>query len=315
MTASQQTPLVSIGLPVYNGEKFLRYALDSILAQTFTDFELIISDNASTDATRAICEEYAARDPRVRYFRNERNMGASYNYNRVTELSRGKYIRHASYDDVLAPTNIERCVEVMEADDGIALCYPQMSRIDEEGHVIDTFTDSLDLPDDDPVLRWRRFHDLCDADKMCDPVFGLFRGSVLKATPVLGRFASADVILLAEVALRGRVHEVREVLFFERWHAGTSVNANRTPDDRAAWFDPDVRGRWENHLPHYRWLREYIAIIGRAPLSPWQKLSCFAVLVRWVRKNKHGLVLGPAALALKMVGMKRLATRTAARYL
>ncbi|BDE06287.1 glycosyl transferase [Vulcanimicrobium alpinum] len=315
MTTTERTPLVSIGLPVYNGERFLREAIDSILAQTFTDFELIISDNASTDATNAICLEYAARDPRVRYVRNERNMGASYNYNRVTELSRGKYIRHAAYDDVLAPTNIERCVEVMEADDGISLCYPQMSRIDEHGRIIDTFTDSLDLPETDPVARWRRFHELCDADSMCDPVFGLFRGSVLKSTPVLGRFASADVILLAEVALRGRVHEVREVLFFERWFPGTSVNANRTPDDRAAWFDPNARGRWENHCPHYRWLTEYIATIGRAPLTAQQKLACLAVLAPWIWKNKHGLVVGPAALALKLAGMERLAIRTSARWL
>ena len=315
MTSSQRTPLVSIGLPVYNGERFLRQALDSILAQTFTDFELIISDNASTDATRAICAEYAARDPRLRYVRNERNMGASYNYNRVTELSVGKYIRHAAYDDILAPTNIERCVEIMEADDGIALCYPQMSRIDEEGRIIDTFTDSLNLPEEDPVVRWSRFHTLCNDCSMCDPVFGLFRGSVLNATPVLGRFAAADIILLAEVALRGRIHEVREVLFFERWHARTSVNANRAPDDRAAWFDPEARGRWENHLPQYRWLREYIAMIGRAPLSPRQKLSCSAALIPWAWRNKRGFVLGPVALALKLAGMERLAVRTAALYL
>jgi glycosyltransferase involved in cell wall biosynthesis len=315
MMVSPPTPLVSIGLPVYNGARFLREAMDSILAQTFTDFELIVSDNASTDTTEDICREFAARDPRVRYYRNERNMGASYNYNRVTELAVGKYIRHAAHDDVLAPTNIERCVAVLEADDGVALSYPQMSRIDEQGRVIDTFTDSLDLRDEDPVARWRRFHQLCDDGSMCDPVFGLFRASVLKATPVLGRFAAADVVLLAEVALRGRVQEVPEVLFFERWHAGTSVNANKTPDERAAWFDPAARGRWENHLPQYRWLREYLAIVGRAPLSPAQKAACTAALVPWLWKHKRGLVLGPAALALKLAGLERLAVRTAARYL
>jgi glycosyltransferase involved in cell wall biosynthesis len=314
MTTSP-APLVSVGLPVYNGARFLREAIDSILAQTFTDFELTISDNASTDATEEICRAYAARDPRVRYYRNERNLGASYNYNRVTELARGKYIRHAAHDDVLAPTNLERCVEVLEADDGVALCYPQMSRIDERGDVIDTFTDSLDLRDPDPVARWRRFHQLCDDGSMCDPVFGVFRATVLKATPVLGRFAAADVVLLAEVALRGRIHEVPEVLFFERWHAGTSVNANKTPDERAAWFDPAAFGRWENHLPQYRWFYEYLAIIARAPLSPAQKAACTAVLGPWLWKNKRGLVLGPAALALKLAGLERLAVRTAALYL
>jgi hypothetical protein len=242
-------------------------------------------------------------------------MGAAYNYNRVTALSRGKYIRHAAYDDVLAPTNIERCVEVMEADDGVALCYPQMSRIDEHGNVIDTYRDSLNLTDPDPVVRWRRFHRLCNDGSMCDPAFGLFRASVLCATPVLGRFLAADMIMLAEVALRGRINEVPEVLFFERWHSGTSVNANKTPDDRAAWFDPQVRGRWENHLPHYRWFWEYLAMIGRVPLTPRQKILCVAELAPWVWRNKRGLVLGPLSLVLRLAGAEQLALRTAARYL
>jgi glycosyltransferase involved in cell wall biosynthesis len=315
MNTPSRVPLVSIGLPIYNGARFVREAVDSILAQTFTDFELIVSDNASTDATQAICEGYAAGDPRVRYYRNERNMGASYNYNRVTELSRGKYIRHAAHDDVLAPENLERCVAVMEADDAVALCYPQMSRIDENGAVIDTYANSLHLRDPDPVVRWRRFHRLCDDGSMCDPVFGLFRGSVLRATPVLGRFAAADMVLLAEVALRGQIHEVPEVLFFERWHAGTSVNANPTPDDRAAWFDPAARGRWENHLPQYRWLREYLAILARVPLTLQDRVACATVLIPWLWKNKRGLVLGPAALAMRLAGFERLAVRTAARYL
>jgi glycosyltransferase involved in cell wall biosynthesis len=315
MNTPSRVPLVSIGLPIYNGARFMREAVDSILAQTFTDFELIVSDNASTDGTQAIGEAYAAADARVRYYRNDRNMGASYNYNRVTELARGKYIRHAAHDDVLAPENVERCVAVMEADDAVGLCYPQMSRIDEDGAVIDTYANSLHLRDPDPVVRWRRFHRLCDDGSMCDPVFGLFRGSVLRATPVLGRFAAADVVLLAEVALRGQIHEVPEVLFFERWHAGTSVNANPTPDDRAAWFDPAARGRWENHLPHYRWLREYLAIIARVPLAPQQRAACAAVLIPWLWKNKRGLVLGPAALAMRLAGFEQLAVRTATRYL
>lgn len=314
MTAIASAPLVSIGMPLYNAERFVREALDSILAQTFADFELIISDNASTDATQEICLAYAARDSRIRYVRNERNMGAAYNYNRVTALGRGKYIRHAAYDDVLAPTNIERCVEVMEANDAVALCYPQMSRIDEHGRVIDTYADSLDLADPDPVARWRKFHRSCDDGSMCDPVFGLFRASVLKATPVLGTFVAADMVLLAETALRGEIREIPEILFFERWHAGTSVNANRTPDDRAAWFDPAARGQIMNYLPHYRWLAEYLKMLGRVPLTPLQRVRCAAVLVPWAWRNKRGLVLGPVTVALRLAGLERLALQTSAQY-
>ena len=84
---------VSIGLPVYNGEKYLEQALISILSQTYTDFELIISDNASTDRTQAICREYAAKDPRIRYYCNEENLGAAPNHNRVFELASGEYFK------------------------------------------------------------------------------------------------------------------------------------------------------------------------------------------------------------------------------
>ena len=96
-------PRVSIGLPVYNGDNYLAETLDSILAQTFTDFELIISDNGSTDRTEAICRRYAAQDHRVRYVRNPSNLGAARNYKRAFELARGEYFKWNGHDDPLAP--------------------------------------------------------------------------------------------------------------------------------------------------------------------------------------------------------------------
>lgn len=296
-------------MPVYNGERFIREAIESILAQTFRDFELIVCDNASSDRTEEIVRGYAARDPRIRYERNDRNRGAAYNYNRVTALSRGKYIRHAAHDDILVPTNLERCVALLEADPGIALVYPQMSRIDEKGNVIDTFRGSLVLDDDDPVMRWRAFHRLIYEGSMCDPVFGLFRASVLKATPVLRPLISADMILLGDVALRGRIAEVPEVLFFERWYSGTSVNANPTLDGRAAWFDPATRSNLLNAVPHWRWFWAFIDSINRAPLTIEQRVRCMAILVPWCWEHKRGLVLGPCALAARILRLHRLALR------
>jgi glycosyltransferase involved in cell wall biosynthesis len=302
-------PLVSVGMPVYNGERFIREAIESILGQTFQDFELIVCDNASIDRTPEIVRSYAARDLRIRYERSERNRGAAYNYNRVTALARGTYIRHAAHDDVLAPTNLERCVAVLEADPGIALAYPQMSRIDEHGRVLDTFRGSLVIDDPDPVARWRTFHRLISLGSMCDPVFGLFRASVLKATPVLRPFISADMILLGDVALRGRIAEIPEVLFFERWYPGTSVNANPTLDDRAAWFDPATRSSPLNAVPHWRWLTAFLDAVARAPLTPGQRLRCAAILAPWCWEHKRGLVLGPCALAARMLHLQRLALR------
>ena len=101
---------VTIGLPVYNGETYLEETLDSILNQTYTEFELIISDNGSSDGTRLICEEYAAKDDRIKYYRSVKNLGAAPNYNRAFELSSGEYFKWADYDDPLAPEFLSKCV-------------------------------------------------------------------------------------------------------------------------------------------------------------------------------------------------------------
>ncbi|HEY0798915.1 MAG TPA: glycosyltransferase, partial [Candidatus Baltobacteraceae bacterium] len=264
-TTKVQAPVVTVGLPIYNGAKFVREAIESILAQTFTDFELVISDNAPTHDTYSICEAYAVKDARVRLYRNAQNMGATYNYNRVFHLARGRYFRHAAHDDLIAPTNLERCVAVLEANPDVVLAYPRMQTIDEHGAVIQSYQDSLDLRDRDPVRRWAHFHQLINDGAMCDPVFGLFRCSMLEQTPLLGNFISADMVLLADAALHGEIHEVPEFLFFERWHAGSSVNANPTLQDRAAWFSPANRGKLVNYLPQWIWLIEYLHAIDRSP--------------------------------------------------
>lgn len=303
-------PVVSVGLPVYNGERFLAEAIESILAQTYTDFELIISDNASTDRTPAICKSYAARDERIIYRRNDTNRGAAYNYNRVAELARGRYFRHASHDDVVLPRNLECCVEVLEADSTVALAYPQMSRIDERGAIIDTFRNSLHLTQPDPVERWIAFHQQLNEGSMCDPVFGLFRMSVLRQTKVLRSVMSADTLLLAEVALRGRIVEIPEVLFHERWHAGTSVNANPTLDDRAAWFDPALRGNILSALPHWQWLAMYLGIVANAPLTPTQRVRCAGVILGpWVIEHKRGLAVEPLGVVARLIGSPQLVQR------
>src|SRR6267143_3848257 len=119
----QSAPLLSIGLFVYNGERFLEETLDSILSQTFTDFELIISDNASTDSTGEISEAYVRRDSRIRYYRGEKNMGAGWNVRRVYELATGKYFKQAAVDDLLEPDFLRRCVEVLERDPDCVVAY------------------------------------------------------------------------------------------------------------------------------------------------------------------------------------------------
>ena len=130
---NQNTPRVSVGMPVYNGERFVAQAIELILSQTFRDFELIISDNASTDATERICREYAERDGRIRYYRSEKNCGAAWNNNHLVHLARGEYFKWQCHDDYCDPTFIEKCLAGIRGDRSVVLCYPQFVRVDEQG--------------------------------------------------------------------------------------------------------------------------------------------------------------------------------------
>jgi glycosyltransferase involved in cell wall biosynthesis len=116
-------PKVSIGMPVFNGEPFIREALDSLLAQTFSDFELIISDNGSTDGTEAICREYAATDPRIRYVRQPKNRGALFNFQFVLDEARGEYFMWAAHDDRRLPEFLRLALEVFAEDNSCGLVF------------------------------------------------------------------------------------------------------------------------------------------------------------------------------------------------
>lgn len=288
-------------MPVFNAERYLHEAVDSILAQTYRDFELIISDNASTDGTAAICSEYVRSDPRVRYFRNSSNRGAAYNYNRTFELARGKYFKHAAYDDLLAPTLLERCVEVLEANPAVVLCYSRMTIIDAAGNPIQPrrlYPTRLHLRRASAAERYARcLADCNDEGNMCDPIFGVFRSEVLRKTPVIGAYHSSDMVLLAEISLLGEIHEVPETLFFERWHPHGSVLSNGTPDALASWFDPALQGKLANQLPTWRWLFEYLAQTSRVPLTEKDRLKCRKALLRWTWQHKRKLAFDVARAA------------------
>jgi glycosyltransferase involved in cell wall biosynthesis len=271
-------PRVSIGLPVFNGEDYLEEALDSILAQTYSDFELIISDNASTDRTEEICRAYAAKDERIWYFRNETNLGAAKNYNRVFELSSGEYFKWATHDDLCAPEYLERCVEILDREPDVVLCYPKTSIIDEHGGLVENYFDGFNLRSPKPH---ERFRDFLHAPGLCNPIIGLIRTGILKRTPLIGSYPDADRVLLGELALLGRFYEVPEHLFFRREHPQRSARANPNFDERAAWFDPARKGQIQ--LPRWRWFIEYLLAIKRVRLGWYEELLCYVQMGRWVR--------------------------------
>ena len=279
------TPKVTIGLPVFNGENFLAEAVESILTQTFMDFELVISDNASTDRTEQICRDFAARDSRIRYFRNNENMGASWNFNRVFELARGVYFKWAAHDDRCEPEYLERCVKVLDENAEVVLAYPRALSIDMQGNLCPSGEHDLHEDAPDP---WERFRFLIWVEHGCTLIFGLIRADVLRKTPLMGSYIGSDRILIAELSLHGPFRRIPEMLFIHRDHAARSVRAYELGLPRLAWFDPRVADR--KPYPYWRMFKEYFKAAGRSPLGPVARARCFFQMLRWVKRHRKDLI-------------------------
>lgn len=280
-------PRISIGMPVYNGERYLEEALDSILAQTFKDFELIISDNASTDRTQQICKAYAARDSRIRYYRNKKNLGASWNHNHVFKLSTGEYFKWAAHDDVCKPKYLEQCLQVLDHKPLVVLCYARTTLIDECSKFISHYPDNLNLDSPKPYKRYKKFHARFRCGSLCTPQYGVIRANILKMTPLQGNYPSADEILLGELALRGEIYEIPEHLFLRRDHAQRSTRAHTNLSQLAVWFDPANQDR----ILLTRWRRffGYLASISRVQMSWHAKVHCYAELGKWAWQRRINL--------------------------
>lgn len=272
-------PRVSIGLPVYNGENYLEEAIDSILAQTYKDFELIISDNASTDRTPDICQAYANKDPRIRYYRNEKNIGAAVNFNRVFELSSSEYFKWAAHDDIIAPDYISECIEILDNDDSIVLCNSKAKFIDESGEVIEDYNNKL-INVNSPKPQ-NRFGDLIFYDHMCFDVFGLIRSDTLRKTSLIKAYPGSDRVLLAEHGLINRFHEIPKYLFYNRDHSERSIKA-LPANLRIGWFDTSKEGQIT--LPRWKVFFEYFKLINHFSLGLYDKACCYIHIGNWLRR-------------------------------
>ena len=273
-------PRVTIGIPVYNGENYLAESIESILAQTFTDFELIISDNASTDQTEAICRAFVARDGRVRYSRNEVNVGAAKNYNLLVDLAKGEYFKWQAHDDKCAPTFLARCVEVLDQDPALVLSYTGTADIDAEGNVTRKIPPKPTLSE--PHAS-KRFYECVCVPHPQTSVFGLIRTAVLRQTRLIGNYSSSDRTLLGELSLRGPFYELPDYLFFKRHHPQAHWKVYRTRHARQVWYDPAKRGKIT--FPHWRLLREHLYSVWRVPLNLLERVRCHLVLGWWIRKQ------------------------------
>lgn len=271
---------VTVGLPVYNGARYLPSALEALAAQTYTDLEIVISDNCSTDETEEICRAFAARDERARYIRRTENRGAAWNFNSVVTESSSPYFKWAAADDVLAPTCVERCVDVLDAtDDRVVLVYPRTKLIDEEGAVIGDWQDGVDLRQ---AAAHERLRSLVDNLILGHPMFGVVRRRALERTRLNGSFPSSDYVLLAELALLGEIRQLDEPLFFRRVHPESSRSANASPDQLAEWFGADSATRRE----YTRLLAEHLRAIMSSPIARSERLRCLGTFLDvWLRRN------------------------------
>jgi len=267
-------PRVSIGLPVYNGEKYLRAALDSLLGQDYGDFELIISDNASTDGTAGICQEYVGKDRRIRYHRNDVNVGSARNYNRVFELARGEFFKWASHDDECHPTMLRRCLETFEGGPpSLVLAYPQADIIDASGQVIDRAPDILRIGPGRPHQRLAR---MLFKVQYGTPLWGLIRSDCLRKTRLMVGCIRNDFVLLAEIAMLGQSEEIPEVLFRLRKHPANATALWRDRRQLLIWCDPTQAKKRLLLPPTLGVILEVFRSIRHLPLPPADKALCLA---------------------------------------
>jgi glycosyltransferase involved in cell wall biosynthesis len=279
-------PHVSIGMPVYNGANFMHEAIDSILNQTYKDFELIISDNASDDRTQEICDYYASKDDRVRYYRNEENIGAARNYNKTFHLARGTYFKWMAHDDAMAPEYLKEAVKVLDANPGIIAVQSEVKVIDEKGKVIELYKNYLvNIGSSNPAVR---YGDFLLADHGCFDVFSLMRKEVLGKTKLHGSHLAADRNLLGELALRGKFYKIPQYLFYVREHPSRSIRIGpQTPESRGKWFDSRNNGK--RMYEHPRLFLEYWKAIQRVPLSFNERAQAYKYLWRWFVVSKNSI--------------------------
>jgi glycosyltransferase involved in cell wall biosynthesis len=271
-------PRVSIGLPVFNAEKYLDQAIKSILEQTYLDLELIISDNASTDRTQEICSAYAAKDPRVRYFRNEMNLGAAPNFNRVFELSATEYFKWAPYDDFIAPNFVSQCVEILDHNPNVVLCYSKMKIVDEKNEFVVDYDPG---PDTTSTQPHQRFRNLLLNPEYAVQQMGLIRSDVLRKTELMGSYPSSDEVFLAQLALFGEFYEIPERLYFYRRHSDQSTQGDlKVQRARVLFFDTSLKGKII--LPKWLYFFACLRVIRQVPISAGEKLFCYSHMLRWL---------------------------------
>lgn len=272
----ESRPRLSIGLPVRNGATTLEAALRSLLAQSFGDFELLISDNASTDDTEAIGRSFAAADRRVRYERTPGNIGMAPNFNRVFARTRGALFKWATSDDVCLPGYLAACISVLDTRPDVVLAYARTQFIDAEGRTLPITDAGWHLPQESPADRFIR---VLGAEHWVNSILGVIRRSALSRTRRLPNYPGGDHALLGELCLMGKLVEVPEVLYHRRLHdRSMSQHWGET-----AWVAEYWGRRAAASLPLWCRSRDHLRSVLHADLPLRRKVALFGKVLIYMR--------------------------------
>lgn len=283
-------------MPVHNGGKVLQEAINSILSQSYSDFELIISDNGSTDDTPEVCRSFELRDARVKFHRVDTNRGAAWNFNNVFHLARGEYFKWAAADDICASEYLAQCVDVLDGDPLIVWCHSRSRRVGPDGEMMPppyddeiSYSDPLltesrfiaegrnTAPTRQDVKPHHRFRAVLLGENGTIDVFGLIRADAMRKTSLQLPVYGGDKVFVAELSLLGRYEEVPEVLFYKRILASGS-GALATASEQQRWIDPSRSAR----AARLRLFRAYVDAIHRASLRKFERVHCYLVLLRYL---------------------------------
>lgn len=286
-------PTITVGMPVYNGEEFLEQAIESVLQQTFEDFEFFISDNASTDRTEEICRDYAATDARISYLRNDENIGAAGNYNRLFEAGSATYFRWMNADDVAEKNLHQCCLNALQENPDAVLAYGQTQIIDQHGVATKFYKDNLDLQQNQPSERFIQFFKNVGLTNI---IYGLMRRDALAQTSLMGdgSLPAVDVRMMAELSLIGKFIEIPELLFYRRMHQNASSWDREDDEKQKAFWSAKRKGFW---MPNWRLKLSYIRYIYGLSLPASEKWKAMCEVGRQMRQQRKQLLSELSQLA------------------
>lgn len=301
---------LTFGVPVYNGDRFLPAALDSLRAQDLDDIHIVISDNGSTDGTQDFCRSAAAEDDRIEYHRYDENRGGIWNYGNVLALAKTELFSWMAADDIKLPSFARFTIEALDRAGGDAVfACPRTQIIDADGVAYEDLNDaSMGL---DAASPHERIRNLLRA-QASHPMYGVMRLEALHKTRGIRSSLGDDVVLLVELLCQGTMALAPEKLFWQRRH-DSQVSVQGVTS--SSWFAPGTNAN--RSFAETRTNIELYSGIAHSDLSPVEKMRCWSVLgpawvfPRWravIRDFANAVGIDPGAGRLRAQQASRRST-------